>query len=199
VQPFVCIIFLETTMLNLPSVCRLILVPTLALALAAGACSKEQPPAKEAGTSDKAAAVKVPDSLFLASAPADAKQIKATKPTLKKGDKVVLIGRIAGSVTPFVSNRASFTLADTALKACGEENPEDHCKTPWDFCCEPREVVTANTVTVQVVDAEGRPLKTGLEGVKGLKNLATVTAVATVATAEGGAVVVNATGLYVKP
>lgn len=175
---------------------RLFALPLLALALAAGgvACSGKDESAKAA----KPAAVTVPDSVFVAAAPADAKDVKAAKPTLKKGDKVTVVGRIGGSVKPFVAERAIFTLADKGLKACGEDNADDKCKTPWDFCCDPRDVITANTLTVQVVDAEGKPLKTGLDGVKGLKPLATVTVTGTVVSAEGGTVVINASGLHVK-
>jgi hypothetical protein len=175
---------------------RLLTVSLLAFVLAAGgvACSGKE----ESSKAPKPAAVSVPDSLFAATAPADAKDVKVAKPTLKKGDKVTVVGRIGGSVKPFVAERAVFTLADKSLKACGEDNPDDKCKTPWDFCCDPRDVITANTLTVQVVDAEGKPLKTGLDGVKGLKPLATVTVTGTVATAEGGTVVINASGLHVK-
>lgn len=174
---------------------RTLVLSAVALALFAGGCSGPKEPTK---TPEKPAAVTVPESLFLATVPADAKDIKATKPTLKKGDKVVLVGRIGGSTKPFATERASFTLADRALKVCGEDNPDDKCKTPWDYCCEPRNVITANTVTVQVVDADGKPLKAELNGTKGLKPMATVTVTGTVASAEGGAVVVNASGMHVK-
>lgn len=176
---------------------RLFALPVLALALAAGgvACGGKDEP--KLATPAKPAAVTVPDSVFVAAAPADAKDVKAAKSTLKKGDKVTLVGRIGGSAKPFVAERAIFTLADKAMKACNE-NPDDKCKTPWDFCCDPRDVITANTVTIQVVDADGKPFKTGLDGVKGLKPLATVTVTGTVSSAEGGNVVINASGMHVK-
>ncbi len=53
----------------------------------------------------------------------------------------------------------------------------DTCKTPWDYCCEPREELTTNMATVRVLGPEGHPLKTSLQDVQGLKLLARVTVV----------------------
>ena len=72
------------------------------------------------------------------------------------------------------------------------------CKTPWDYCCDPREVITANSAVIQLVGTDGQPLKAGLDGVRGLKPQATVTVVGTVAKAEGQNLVINASGLFVK-
>mgnify|MGYP006138360095 CR=1 FL=1 len=59
------------------------------------------------------------------------------------------------------------TLLDAAVTTC-DKMPGDSCKTPWDACCEPRESLQANTATIQIVDASGKPLKTGLRGVNGI-------------------------------
>jgi hypothetical protein len=143
-----------------------------------------------------APAVGLPESLFLGAAPADAKDVKDAKPTLKAGDKVVLAGRIGGSRAPFVAGRAVFTLVDPRLPTCADD-PADTCTTPWDYCCEAPEVLNANMATVQVVNAEGQPLKSGLEGVHGLKPLAKVTVVGTVTQADGKNLLVKADGIYV--
>lgn len=173
---------------------------TLAAALAAtSGCGKSEPTPKEKPSEKTPAAAPLPENLFLAAAPKDPKDIKAAKTGLKVGDKVVIIGRIGGSEDPFVAGRAIFTLVDKSMKTCDEESSMPGCKTPWDYCCDPREVITANSAVIQVVGPEGQPLKTGLNGVKGLKPQATVTVVGTVKQAEGQNVVVNATGLYVKP
>ena len=184
----------------------LIAVPVLAAVLTIAACEKEKPAAPAPKTTTPAAkgADSKADSpfaptLFLTAAPADAKDVKAAKSGLKAGDKVVLLGRIGGSEEPFVEERAMFTLVDQGLKYCGQDNKDDHCKTPWDYCCESADDIAANTATVQVVSADGKPLKTGLNGVRGLKPLAMVAVVGTVATAEGPNLVVNATGIHIAP
>lgn len=177
-------------------------VPALMLAAALTACDQSKPaagPAPAAPKATTAAAPTLPASLFLAAAPADAKDVKDAKPTLKAGDKVVLVGRVGGSDEPFVAQRAVFTLVDRRLKACGEGNPDDKCQTPWDYCCESRTDITANSATVQVVGTDGQPVKAELNGQKGLKPLATVTVVGTVTTAEGENFVITASGLFVTP
>ena len=177
----------------------LTVVFAIALVGTLSGCDQGKPttPVSSAGSSAMPATLSA--SLFLAAAPANPKDIKDAKPTLKAGDKVVLVGRIGGSDEPFVTERAIFTLVDRRLKACGEGTAMDSCKTPWDYCCEAREDITANSATVRVVGADGQPIKAELNGVKGLKPLATVTVVGTVATAEGENVVINVSGLYVTP
>lgn len=178
---------------------RFLIVSTLVVALALTACDKGKPAGGSKSTGPATTPAVLPAGFFLATAPADAKDIKDAKPTLKVGDKIVLVGRIGGSEEPFVAERAVFTMVDSRLKRCGEANPEDSCETPWDYCCEPRESITANSVTVQVVGNEGKPIKAEINGVQGLKPSALVTVVGTVARAEGEAFVVNASGLYVRP
>ena len=113
---------------------------------------------------------------------------------LKVGDGVVLRGRIGGSKEPFVAGRAVFTLIGRGLKACNE-NPDDKCSKPWDYCCETKQDILANSVTVQVVDAKGQILRTDMKGRRGLKELSEVVVVGKVASADGKAVVINASSL----
>jgi hypothetical protein len=137
-----------------------------------------------------------PVGLILASAPADAKDINALKAAAKEGDEVTLRGRVGGREEPFVDGRAVFQLVDMSIKNC-KEIEGDACKTPWDYCCEPD--VGKSSATVQVVGADGKPLKTGLKGVGGLQPLAEVTVKGKVGkTQEGAPLVVNATGIHVK-
>jgi len=182
-----------------------IVTSALAMSLAIMGCDRAKPAASSAptartpsgGTPAAPAGGALPQGLFLATTPADAKDVKDAKPTLKAGDKVVLVGRIGGSDEPFVAERAMFTLVDRRLKACGEGAEKDSCKTPWDYCCEAREEITANSATVQVLGADGQPAKAELNGVSGLKPLAVVTVVGTVAKTKGENVVVNASGFFV--
>ena len=169
----------------------------LALTLAAGACEDKSSPAIGAGSRSAGATAALPAGLFLASEPAGAANVKDAKPGAKVGDKVTLVGRIGGSKEPFVDGRAVFTIVDRRVRACGEGTAMDTCETPWDYCCEPREELTANMATVRVVGPEGQPLKASLQDVRGLKLLARVTVVGTIAEAKGGTLVINASGLHV--
>ncbi len=158
---------------------------------ATGTGGGETPPAETA--------VSMPDGLFVDAAPDGAVDIGAAKGTAKEGDEIVVSGRIGGTHDPFVGSRASFTLASAgAMKAC-DERPGDGCKTPWDYCCETPEDILHNTATIQVVGADGRPLKTGLQGQGGLEPLKTVTIKGTVGPrASDEVLIVNASAIHVQ-
>lgn len=176
-----------------------LLVCVLIAIVAPGACERGRGSAAGPGAGASSQSAALPAGLFLSAAPEGARDVKDAKASVKRGEKIVLVGRIGGSKAPFVDGRAVFTLVDQRLKACGEGTPDDDCKTPWDFCCEPRSEITANTATVQVAGADGQPLKAGLDGVGGLKPLARVVVSGTVAGADGSVLLINADGLHVSP
>src|SRR5688572_703401 len=175
----------------------------LALAVASvgvvvGCDSDEAPttPTPAQPTAESAAAL--PSNLFLTKAPDGAIELAAAKKSAKPGDEVIVRGRVAGQMEPLAPNRAILTLLDGSVKTC-EQVPGDGCKTPWDACCEPRESLQANTATIQIVDADGKPLKTTLRGAHGIEPLKEVTVVGKVKDSGGAnTLVIDATGLYVK-
>jgi hypothetical protein len=174
------------------------LLAAASLTLLAGCEGKPAAPgnAKESGA---APAVVVPETLFVQAAPAGAVEVAAAKQTAKPGDTIVVHGRIGGGQDPFVDNRAMFTLADMSMPICSER-PGDSCPTPWDYCCEPSDVIVKNTATVQVVDSGGRPLKTGLKGAGGLKPTSEIIVKGTVsARPDDKSLVLDAASIFVKP
>ncbi len=173
-----------------------LLIAALAISLTALGC--EQKPAQSAAASAPAGSPSVfPASLFLATAPADAKPVKDAKAAAKTGEKITLTGRIGGSEDPFIEGRALFTIVDLRVPHCGEMGSKDHCKTPWDYCCEPADELAHNTATIQVTTPDGRPIKSGLSGVHGLKPLAIVTVTGTIADTAEGNLVIRAEGIHV--
>ncbi|MBX3404184.1 MAG: hypothetical protein KF699_12315 [Phycisphaeraceae bacterium] len=141
----------------------------------------------------------LPAGMLLERLPEPAPDVVDAKKGLSKGDKIVLKGRIGGSKDPFVKDRAVFTLVGRGIRACNEI-PGDNCPIPWDYCCSPRKEITQHSVTVQVVDARGMPLRTDIKGRWEIKELSELVVVGTVAEVRGDAMVVNATGLHVvKP
>lgn len=143
-----------------------------------------------------ATASSMPSGLFLEKEPEGAKTVEEVKAAAKPGDKVVIRGRIGGSKNPFVEKRAVFTLMGAGLKACSDD-PEDKCKTPWDYCCDTAEAIAKHSATIQVVDAAGAPLRMGLKGANGLKELTEVVIQGTVKEAKDKVMIVNATAIYV--
>ncbi len=84
---------------------------------------------------------------------------------------VVVTGRIGGSVDPWVEGLAAFSVVDLSLTACNDTQ-EEHCKTPWDYCCE-AELPQAR-VLVKFVDKSNTIVKTDARQLFGLKELQVV-------------------------
>jgi len=141
----------------------------------------------------------LPADLFLKDGPKDAKMVEDVKKTAKKGDTVAIRGRIGGSEDPFVAGRAVFTLVGPGIHACSDIEG-DHCRTPWDYCCESKEDIAAHSAVIQVLDAAGAPLRANVKGNAGIKELSEVIVVGKVSQADGKSFIVNATGIHiVKP
>lgn len=155
------------------------------------------PPAPAADTP------KIPDAVFVVEKPKDskgqdAKGVAEARKTAKKGDTVVIAAKIGGRAEPFVKNRAMFMVADRSLKSC-DQTPDDPCKTPWDYCCEPPESKKVNMMTVQFVGDDGKPLKVGARSTGGLEPLALIVFEGTVAEIDDkGTFVVNAKKVFVE-
>ena len=179
---------------SLPAAARLALALVLSCGLVA-ACSDggggESPPVAEA-TAD------LPAGLFSDTVPADALNVSAAKAEAKEGDVIVVRGRVGGP-SPFVPGRAVMTLADTeALTACSDREG-DACAKPWDYCCESSDGIAANSLTVQVVGADGRPLRVGLEGAGGIEPLDFVVVTGKVgARPDPNVLVLNVTSIHVE-
>lgn len=131
------------------------------------------------------------------SAPEDAIAVTEAR-NLEPGDSVVVTGVIGGVMHPFTEGFATFVLGDDAIVFCNEMG-DDHCATPWDACCEDRDVLAKSRAMVQVLDADGTPLAQGLRQVNGLVELSKVTVIGVVAeqsTQEN--LIINAAQIHVK-
>src|SRR5215218_2845875 len=140
-------------------------------------CNKE-------GDQPRAAADALPAGLVSSSPPGGAVDVIALRKTAKDGDTVVVKGRVGGQKEPLASNRAIMTVADLSLPTC-DKTPMDTCPTPWDSCCEPTTEIAAKSISIQVVGADRRPLKSGLGGATGIAPLKQVIVSGTVRMAPG--------------
>ncbi len=161
-------------------------------ALALSGCREQAAPPPP---QPSAAAPTLPAGLFTSAPSSDTKPIAEVRANAKPGDTIAIEGYIGGRAKPFTEGRAVFLLADV------EKAPpcDDGCETPWDACCEPSETILANSATVQVVDAQGAPLKVSLEGTNGLKSGAVVTVTGKVREAGERILLVDASGISIKP
>lgn len=148
------------------------------------------------GGQSSAPIASLPAGLFVAEQPAGAVGVIAARASAKAGDRVVLLGRIGGSRSPFVSNRAIFTIIDLSLKSCVEMGDDDHCPRPWDYCCEERKSLTAGSASIEITDATGTPLAVALESEGTLKPLMLVAVEGTLQVSDGGALLVRADHIH---
>lgn len=131
----------------------------------------------------------------LASMPADPQGVKAIKDTAAEGDTVTVRGIIGGRKDALSTDSAFFVMVDPGLEnICTSD--DDHCATPWDYCCAMPDDIQANSATVQLVDADGNPLEFDLSG-QGISPLDEVVVVGTVAARPTPQVLtIRATGLH---
>jgi hypothetical protein len=173
---------------------RTVVLLLLTSLIVAGGCDRQAAGPQANGTE---AADVIPQDLMLASAPAEASELKAIKGSARVGDEVVVRGVIGGRRDPLASNRAILTLVDVEIETC-DKLPGDSCPTPWDACCVDQETITAGSATVQVVGSDGRPLKIGLQGHNGIQPLREIVVVGKVRGTDDKNLVIDAKGIYVK-
>ncbi|HMO51000.1 MAG TPA: hypothetical protein PKE26_08040 [Kiritimatiellia bacterium] len=167
-----------------------------AIAIFAAGCGKS--PAPTTIATDSAATPTQLTSVFRAvTASGTILPIPELRTHVSPGDTVILEAKVMGTITPFVDNRALFVVGDEGtLTSCDLRGDDDHCKTPWDNCCDDPRDLRAGTATIQIVDAEGQVLKHGIRGVNGLKELSRVRVEGVVAPqSTGTALIINATGI----
>lgn len=139
----------------------------------------------------------IPFGLMISEKPENVQNVIDAKQSAKQGDTVAIRGRVGGSARPFVDGRAVFTIVGSGPHACSDHDG-DHCKTPWDYCCTPRDELREHSATIQIVDESGALIRTGIKGRRGIKELSDVTVVGTVVSTDGGALIIRATGIYVN-
>ena len=127
--------------------------------------------------------------------PSGAKGVVEVRRDAKDGDEVVVVGRIGGSKAPFVEGLAAFTIVDPKLAPC---KPDCGCPTPWDYCCDPGELLT-HKATVKIAGDGGKPVEIDARQLLDAKELATVVVRGRASRDEAGNLTVLADGLYVRP
>jgi hypothetical protein len=139
----------------------------------------------------------LPASLFLAAAPEGVTPIAALKASAREGDAVTVKAVVGGRKNAFVANRAVMTVIDASL-----ENPcvatDDHCPTPWDYCCTPADELLPQMASIQILGSDDRPLAIDLNKLDPFKPLNTLVIQGTVGPrADNATLVIHATGFFV--
>jgi hypothetical protein len=137
-------------------------------------------------------------NLLLPDAPATSLSVTAARKFTKPGTVVVVAGDIIGKVDVFVDNRAMLTIGDPEVITSCNRMPDDVCATPWDVCCDDPDVIKSSIATIQVLDADGKLIQTGLKGLGGMKELSQIIIKGTVAEGSGpDNLIITATGIHI--
>ena len=162
--------------------------------LAFAGCTNDVPPAVPS-TASSASAIDGSQFLLMEE-PDDAADVVKVREESSDGDDVVLVGRIGGSVDPWVKGRAAFSIVDGSLKACSDI-PGDECPKPWDYCCETDKLANSMAL-VKLVDREGTLVKADARQLLGVTELSTVVVKGTAQRDDTGNLTVLATSVFVK-
>jgi len=138
----------------------------------------------------------LPAGMLLDTAPDGVQTIFDLKASAKEGDEVVVRVVVGGDMNPMVEGRAAMKIIDASLaNPCTGD--DDHCQTPWDYCCTPQEEITANLASLQILDADGRVMVVDLS--KTLAPMTTLVIRGSVGPRPApAALVINATGIYIE-
>jgi hypothetical protein len=127
--------------------------------------------------------------------PVDPKDVNDVVDSAADKEQVTVLGRIGGDQSPFVEDVAAFMIVDRKLKACNE-NENDSCPTPWDFCCEAD--LSKNLMTVKFVDDKGQVVPIDAKELFQLKELQMVVVSGELQKSKDGSVALVAEKMYVR-
>ena len=159
--------------------------------------SEKSPESPETGTAPAQSTSSL-DAILLPGAPTGAVSVTEARKDPSPGKEITISGDIIGRTNVFVPNRAMLILGDPGVITSCNRISGDGCPTPWDVCCDDPDVISKSIATVQVVDADGNLLKSGLKGLGGMKELSQLVVQGTIADGSSADnLVINATGIHV--
>ena len=170
-------------MKNLFTICAL-------AALVAAGCGNSKP--------EKKVNPNLPTSMILSAKPADAKSVTAIKDSAKPGDDVTITGIVGGKKDNVLGNKAAIMfIMDEGIGLSCAPNSDCGCKTPWDYCCSPQNVIARNIATVKFMK-DGKVITGNCENFAGLKPFSRVFIKGKVNKLENGGLTVIADKIFVE-
>lgn len=137
------------------------------------------------------------EKFLLQDEPADGRDVIAAREVAKDGDEIVIVGRVGGSVDPWVADRAAFSIVDRSLIPCSEREG-DTCPTPWDYCCD-LDKLPQSKALIKLVDDRGQLVATDARKLLPIRELQTVVVRGTAQVDDAGNLSVLASGVFLKP
>jgi len=176
---------------------RFLLLPLASCLFPMAGCTEDKPISSASEQADPSSAPAVDGSKYILTAePEGAGDVIKVREDAEDGEEIVIVGRIGGSVNPWIEGRAAFSIVDGSLKACSDIEG-DSCPVPWDYCCETPKLPTA-TALVKIVDEGGDLVKADARELLPVKELSTVVVKGKAKRDDAGNLTVLASGVFVK-
>ncbi len=168
------------------------LIP-ISLAFALAACTAEVSTDVETNA-DASAKASPLESPWLTEAPSGAVEVAALR-SLESDADVVVRGDVRDHST--IPGKAVLMVYDHALDSCDEMGDDDHCQTPWDFCCVDDDDIAKASVLVEF-RKDGSIMDGDLKGFHGLDYLSDVVVTGKLKLDDAGNATIVAQGLHVE-
>ena len=153
----------------------------------------------DSGQSNPTPESAIPATFVAATAPEGAVSVVEARAAAKPGAPIVLRGKVGGKFKPISESVAILVLADEKAIASCDQNPDDQCEAPWDYCCEEAAKIAASTATIQIKGEDGKLLPSTLRGFGDLKELSHLVISGTVdETSTDAVLIVNADKIHVE-
>jgi hypothetical protein len=127
-------------------------------------------------------------------------EIIQARKSSKNDQPITVVGRIGGSLNPWVDGVAAFSIVDRSLKACSDglsDGETCSCKTPWDYCCEADQLKDAMAL-VKFVQKNGKIVKHDARKLFELSELQTVIVQGKAERDEAGNLTILAAQMYLS-
>lgn len=155
---------------------------------------------EQAQAPDVSIAKQISDRYLLAVEPRSILGVIAARESSKNNEEVVVVGRIGGSLKPFVDSMAAFQIVDNSIKACSDDTPEGEdcgCATPWDYCCETEKLPNAMAF-IRFNDNQGNVHMLGAKSLFPVNELSTVVVKGIAKRDDAGNLTILADGIYIR-
>jgi len=122
--------------------------------------------------------------------------VSNVRDALPSDQDVAVLGRIGGIDDPWTPGEASFVMSDPALISLGEDDHE--CGDDCPYCAKKQKEQMKSMAFVQIVDEEGRVLRTDARKLLGIQEDQMIVVRGRASLNRSGHIVIAATGLYVR-
>lgn len=140
-------------------------------------------------------------SMFLAKSEIPgAMDVTKARKSSEDQQEITVVGRIGGSLDPWVKGLAAFSIVDQSITACSDDTYEGEacsCETPWDYCCA-TDQLKGSMALVKFVEADGKIVRHDAREIFDVSELQTVIVKGKAERDKAGNLTILASQMYLK-